>query len=141
MGVDKGEMVAIMLPNCPAFLYTWMGLNKIGAVEVPINIGFTDVEVKYILQHSEVSGIVIHQEYYPLLGRIRREEIPKLRNVIFWGDETPPSGTIPFSTLLREKVPNWEKWPSLKRIPRFVFILREPRIGRKGSSIHTEIGC
>jgi len=102
MGVGKGERVAIMLPNSPAFLYTWMGLSKIGAVEVPINIGFTDVEVKYILQHSEASGIVIHQEYFPILGRIRREEIPKLRNVIFYGDETPPSGTIPFSTLLRE---------------------------------------
>jgi carnitine-CoA ligase len=103
MGVSKGGMVAIMLPNSPAFLYTWMGLGKIGAVEVPINIGFTDVEVKYILQHSEASGIVIHQEYYPILDRIRREEIPKLRNVIFYGDETSPSGTIPFSALLSER--------------------------------------
>jgi crotonobetaine/carnitine-CoA ligase len=103
MGVHKGEMVAIMLPNSPEFLYTWMGLNKIGAVEVPINIAFTEVEVKYILQHSEASGIVIHQDYYPILDRIRREEVPKLNNVIFYGDSTPPSRTIPFSTLLDEK--------------------------------------
>ena len=27
MGVQKGDMVAIMLPNCPEFLYTWFGLN------------------------------------------------------------------------------------------------------------------
>jgi acyl-CoA synthetase (AMP-forming)/AMP-acid ligase II len=103
MDVRKGERVAIMLPNSPAFLYTWMGLSKIGVVEVPINIGFTEAEVKYILQHSEASGIVIHQECYPILGRIRREEIPKLRDVIFYGDETAPSGTIPFSALLNEK--------------------------------------
>jgi crotonobetaine/carnitine-CoA ligase len=103
MGVHQGEMVAIMLPNSPEFLYTWMGLNKIGAVEVPINIAFTEVEVKYILQHSEASGIVIHQEYYPILDRIRREEVPKLRNIIFYGNSTPPSGTIAFSTLLDEK--------------------------------------
>jgi crotonobetaine/carnitine-CoA ligase len=103
MGVHKGEMVAIMLPNSPEFLYIWMGLNKIGAVEVPINIAFTEVEVKYILQHSEASGIVIHQEYYPILDRIRREEVPKLKNIIFYGDSPLPSGTIPFSTLLDEK--------------------------------------
>lgn len=103
MDVDKGERVAIMLPNSPEFLYTWMGLNKVGAVEVPINIGFTEMEVKHILQHSESSGIVIHQEYYPIFNRIRREEVPKLRNVIFYGDETSPPGTIPFSTLLGEK--------------------------------------
>jgi len=103
MGVGKGEMVAIMLPNIPEFLYTWMGLNKIGAVEVPINIAFSEAEVKYILQHSETSKIVIHQEYYPILDRIRREEVPKLRNIIFYGDSPLPSGTIPFSTLLDEK--------------------------------------
>lgn len=103
IGVNKGEMVAIMLPNSPEFLYTWMGLNKIGAVEVPINVGFTEVEVKYILQHSEASGIVIHQEYYPILDRIKREEVPKLRNIIFCGEGAPASGTIAFSTLLSEK--------------------------------------
>jgi crotonobetaine/carnitine-CoA ligase len=103
MGVNKGEMVAIMLPNSPEFLYTWMGLNKIGAVEVPINIAFTEVEVKYILQHSEASGIVIHQEFYPILDRIKREEVPELRNIVFYGDSSLPLGTIPFSTLLDEK--------------------------------------
>lgn len=103
MDIDKGEMVAIMLPNSPEFLYAWMGLNKIGVVEVPINIGFTEMELQYILQHSEASGMVIHQEYYPIFDRIRREEVPKLRNVFFYGDGTPPPGTIPFSTLLGEK--------------------------------------
>jgi len=103
MGIGKGDMVAIMLPNSPEFLYTWMGLNKIGAVEVPINIGFKEPEIKYILQHSEASGIVIDQEYYPILSSIKKEERPDLRNVIFHGDEVTPYGTIPFSVLLDEK--------------------------------------
>ena len=103
MGIRKGEMVAIMLPNSPEFLYTWFGLNKIGAVEVPINTSFTEVEVKYILQHSEASGILVHQEYYSILDSIKREEVPRLRNIVFCGDGTPPSGTIPFSTLVNEK--------------------------------------
>jgi crotonobetaine/carnitine-CoA ligase len=103
MGIRKGEMVAIMLPNSPEFLYTWFGLNKIGAVEVPINTSFTEVEVKYILQHSEASGLLVHQEYYSILDSIKREEVPRLRNIVFCGDGTPPSGTIPFSTLVNEK--------------------------------------
>jgi len=103
MGVKKGDRVAIMLPNCPEFLYTWMGLNKIGAVEVPINIGFTEKEVSYILHHSEASGIVIHQDYYPILDKVKREEVPSLREVIFCGDLIPPSGTVPLSVLLEEE--------------------------------------
>ena len=72
MGIQKGKRVAMMLPNSPEFLYAWMGINKIGAVEVPMNIGFTEVEVKYILQHSEASAVVIHQDYYPILQKIKR---------------------------------------------------------------------
>src|SRR5690606_26189018 len=38
LGIRPGEKVAMMLPNCPEFLYFWFGLNRIGAVNVPINI-------------------------------------------------------------------------------------------------------
>jgi crotonobetaine/carnitine-CoA ligase len=103
MGIRKGDMLAIMLPNSPEFLYVWMGLSKIGAVEVPININFTEPEVKYILQHSEASGIVIHQDYYSILERIKKDELPNLKNVVFHGSETSPPGTIPFMNLLEEK--------------------------------------
>jgi len=103
IGIDKGDMVAIMLPNSPEFLYTWLGLNKIGAVEVPINISFKETEIKYILQHSEAPAIVIHQEYYPILSTIKKDELPNLRNIIFYGDEGPPPESISFSTLLEEK--------------------------------------
>ena len=103
MGIKKGDRVAMMLPNCPEFLYTWMGLNKIGAVEVPINIGFTGKEVSYILQHSEALGLVIHQDYYPILEKVRREEVPSLREVIFCGEGIPPSGAVPFSVMLDEE--------------------------------------
>jgi len=102
MKVKKGEMVAIMLPNSTDFLYVWMALNKIGAIEVLINVGFQETELTYVLQHSEASAIVIYEDYYSVLSHIRRKELPSLKNVIFVGDTTP-SGTIPFSTLFDEK--------------------------------------
>jgi acyl-CoA synthetase (AMP-forming)/AMP-acid ligase II len=103
LGIGNGDRVAIMLPNLPEFLYSWMGLNKIGAVEVPINIGFKEPEVTYILRHSESRGVIIHQDYYPVLGRIKKEDLPNLTDIIFYGEGVPPDGAIPFSTLLGEK--------------------------------------
>lgn len=103
MGVKKGERAAIMLPNSPEFLYTWMGLNKIGAVVAPININFKEQEARYILQHSESGSIVIHKDYYPILSEIKKEELPDLKNIVICGNEAPPSGTISFSDLLIEK--------------------------------------
>jgi len=103
MGIEKGQMVAIMLPNCPEFLYSWMGLNKIGAIEVPINTGFQENEIEYILQHSESKAIVIHEEYYPFLQKIPKDRIPALKHIVFLGAGEHPSETIPFSELLKGK--------------------------------------
>jgi len=103
IGIKKGEMVAIMLPNCPAFLYVWLGLNKIAAVQVPININFKEIETEYILKHSEASGLVIHEDYYPILNKIKKGELPNLKNVIFYGNRIPPPGATPYSNFLDEK--------------------------------------
>lgn len=37
LGVTKGDRVALYLRNKPEFLYTWLALNRIGAIMVPIN--------------------------------------------------------------------------------------------------------
>jgi crotonobetaine/carnitine-CoA ligase len=102
LGVGKGEMVAIMLPNCPEFLYTWFGLNKIGAIEVPINTAYKEKEISYILRHSEASALVIHEQYYPIVARIKKGELPDLRAVVVAGEESPPEGAISFSDLFEE---------------------------------------
>lgn len=36
-GVVKGDMVGILLPNCPEYIFLWFGLAKIGAIEVAIS--------------------------------------------------------------------------------------------------------
>ena len=69
---------------------------------MPININFKETEIRYILQHSEASRIVIHQDYYPILSRIERSELLNLKDVVLCGDKVPASRTIPFSTLLEE---------------------------------------
>ena len=53
MGVKHGDKVAIMLPNCPEFLYTWFALNKIGAVEVPINVALKGQGLAYQMVQSD----------------------------------------------------------------------------------------
>lgn len=103
MGIEKGQMVAIMLPNCPEYLYAWMGLNKLGVIEVPINTGFQEKEIEYILQHSEASAIVIHEEYFPYLEKIPKENIPALRHIFFMGSGDVPAGVERFARLLEGK--------------------------------------
>ncbi|TMC76433.1 MAG: long-chain fatty acid--CoA ligase, partial [Chloroflexi bacterium] len=37
LGVRKGDRVALVLPNCPQFVYSFFGTLKAGAVVVPTN--------------------------------------------------------------------------------------------------------
>lgn len=88
LGIKKGDNFAIMIPNSPEFLYTWFGLNKIGAVEVPVNLNLKGPELEYILNHSEAKGVVIHSNFISVFGDIRAN-LSALKHVIVVGGETP----------------------------------------------------
>jgi crotonobetaine/carnitine-CoA ligase len=71
LGVRKGDKVCLMLPNCPEFLYAWLGLAKIGGIMVPINTAFKSEEACYILQHSEAKALVVAQPFCEMIDGIR----------------------------------------------------------------------
>lgn len=95
LGIQKGDHFAIMLPNSPEWLYSWFGLNKIGAVQVAVNLKLNGRELQYILNHSEAKGIVINDSYYPVLEGIR-SDLPGLKHVIVVGEYEPNQpGAVP----------------------------------------------
>ena len=59
-GVGKGDKVALMLPNIPEFVYSYLGVLKTGAVVVPLNTSSTSFELTYLLNNSD-SKILITQ--------------------------------------------------------------------------------
>jgi crotonobetaine/carnitine-CoA ligase len=90
LGIAKGDRVCLMLPNCPEFLFTWFGLNKIGAVMVPINTAFKEEEAGFIVNHCEASGIVVSNE-----GRAIAEHIKNKAPHLKWVGVTGREGTYP----------------------------------------------
>lgn len=64
-GVRKGSHVAVMLPNIGQFPVTWLALQWLGAVQVPVNIAYTGRELHYVLTDSDASHLVIAAELLP----------------------------------------------------------------------------
>ena len=58
LGVQVGDRVLIYLPNSPQWLAIYMGLQKIGAVPVPISPIYPPYELTYLLNHSGAKVIV-----------------------------------------------------------------------------------
>jgi acyl-CoA synthetase (AMP-forming)/AMP-acid ligase II len=85
IGVEKGDRIAFMLPNCAEFLFAVFAVTRIGAVFVPLNPQYTAEEAEYVLQHSEASVIVTSPELLPLIDAVR-DKLPNLRRVIVTGE-------------------------------------------------------
>ncbi|HXV15260.1 MAG TPA: AMP-binding protein, partial [Gemmatimonadaceae bacterium] len=46
LGVERGDRVAIALPNCPQFLIAELAAWKVGAIACPLNPTYTDRELE-----------------------------------------------------------------------------------------------
>jgi long-chain acyl-CoA synthetase len=64
-GVRKGDRVAIVLPNCPQFVYSFYGALKAGAVVVPTNPLYTVRELHNQLGDSGARVVVVLSRLYP----------------------------------------------------------------------------
>jgi acyl-CoA synthetase (AMP-forming)/AMP-acid ligase II len=85
IGVNRGDRIAFMLPNCAEFLFAVFAVTKIGAVFVPLNPQYTAEEAQYVLQHSEASIILTSPELLPLIDAVR-DKLPELNRVIVTGE-------------------------------------------------------
>ncbi|AQL44757.1 AMP-dependent synthetase (plasmid) [Halorientalis sp. IM1011] len=62
-GVTPDDRVGICLRNGVPFLVAYLGAMKCGAVPVPINTRFTDEQVRYVLDTSDVSVLVTDEGF------------------------------------------------------------------------------
>ncbi len=58
LGVDKGDKVALFLPNCPAYPMAYYALLKIGAVVVQFNPMYTPRELDLLLKDSGARVVI-----------------------------------------------------------------------------------
>lgn len=93
IGVAKGSRVAIMLPNCPEYIFVWFALSKLGAVSVLINIQLTGQFLRQQIGVGESEVMVTQSQFGESLIRIL-PDLPFLKRIIFLKstDQDNPSG-------------------------------------------------
>ena len=80
-GVEPGDVVGVILPNCLEYLEAWWGVLWAGAVFNPVNPAFTGREAAQILSDSGASVVICRTEFAEALER-HRAELPMLQRVI-----------------------------------------------------------
>jgi len=85
LGIVNGDKVALSFPNCPEYIFSFMGASKAGAIVVPLNMMLTLEEIAYIIMESGANTIVVH----PLIAqKIDKNQLSslKLKNIIVLDD-------------------------------------------------------
>ena len=65
LGVREGDVVGLMLRNCPAFLEAMFGARRLGAYTCPINWHFKADEAGWILRDSGARVLVVQSDLLP----------------------------------------------------------------------------
>lgn len=85
-GIEKGDRVGLLLPNCKEFLESFFALAKIGAITVPINFRLVGKEISYILNNSEVKAVIFSNNFQELILKTK-ENFKTVKNLIVVGGE------------------------------------------------------
>lgn len=81
LGVQPGDRVVVMLPNCPQVMQSYGGILRVGAVIVPVIFLLGEAEVAHIVADSEARVVITSSD---LVGKIEKQigVLPNLRHVL-----------------------------------------------------------
>jgi len=58
LGVQKGDKVLLYIPNCIQWVVAYLGIQRAGAVIVPVSPIYTSHEIKYMINNSGAKTII-----------------------------------------------------------------------------------
>lgn len=84
-GIAKGDMVGLLLPNCPEFIFSWFALAKLGAVEVAISDAYKGRFLAHPINLSRARIVIATAELAERLIEIERD-LPTLERIFLVDD-------------------------------------------------------
>jgi|GEM_PF-3155715 len=90
LGVERGTKVAIYLPSCPEYYYSYLAVWFLGATAVPLDYMLTQDELVSCMTHAEVKVLIARPK--PILSlEILKEKCRQLESIILaLGDKALP---------------------------------------------------
>ena len=94
MGVEKGDRVALWSPNIPEWIVSQIALAKIGAILVPIDPAASPSDLRFILEQSESTAIIMaegveDEENVETILELR-DRVRSLENIFLVGRQSHP---------------------------------------------------
>jgi acyl-CoA synthetase (AMP-forming)/AMP-acid ligase II len=89
LGVEKGDVVALHLPNCWEYLVAHVAIALVGAVTLPLHMAYGEHEIRVLLERTAVSVLIMPTVYHTrdILGLARslQNGLPCLQHLLLVG--------------------------------------------------------
>jgi long-chain acyl-CoA synthetase len=90
LGIQRGDRVAIQMPNSPVVIWSFSSIYKIGAIAVPMNPLLRPDQAAYIYQNCGAKAVVTSPEFAPGY-RLHKNRPPNLNILLSLKKKTYPT--------------------------------------------------
>ncbi|KAK7830447.1 4-coumarate--CoA ligase 2 [Quercus suber] len=94
LGIGQGDIILILLPNTPEFVFVFLGASHLGATTTAANPFFTPAEIAKQAKGSNAKLIITQASYYDKVKDLAHENNVKIMCI-----DSPPQGCLHFSEL------------------------------------------
>jgi fatty-acyl-CoA synthase len=96
LGLEKGDRVGVLLPNCLEYFYLQQAVLYLGGIFVPLSTRYRKFEITYMMKHAGARFLFCVDEYLgvdfvKLLEEIRHE-LPEMEHIVIMGSRVPEWG-------------------------------------------------
>ncbi|MCF8467038.1 MAG: acyl-CoA synthetase [Sneathiella sp.] len=81
IGVERGDRIAILLPQAPETAISHIGIHKMGGISIPLFMLFGEEALEYRLANSEARVVITNKDGAEKLSGIR-DKIPALKYIL-----------------------------------------------------------
>ncbi|MEU9805786.1 fatty-acid--CoA ligase FadD5 [Mycobacterium sp. NPDC050853] len=100
-GVGFGDRVLILMLNRPEYVESWLAINELGAIAIPVNFRMTPSEVAFLVENSGAKVAITETVLAPVAAAVR-QQVPALETVIVAGSETE-DGALGYEEVIAEE--------------------------------------
>jgi len=79
--IKKGDRVALYMQNCPQYIIGYFGIQKIGAIVVPLNPMYKEAELDYFINEVDIKAVISTVDLYPRVYAIK-DKTPTVEFII-----------------------------------------------------------
>jgi acyl-CoA synthetase (AMP-forming)/AMP-acid ligase II len=108
LGLEKGDTVAVVAPNCAELILSYYGIAKAGMVFVTLNPNQSTKDIQFMITNADSKAVIVDEQFIPKVQEMLHEI--KVQHVVGISRTKPvPDGIIDFNAFLAKGSPRMVK--------------------------------